>query len=216
MASPIFWTDPVQAQERLLHSYILHNTDPIYVDRIGSTAEGDITVEGIKYPDRSRVQIPMADPGFNKFRKLPPVGWVNAKTSRSAFYLSRRPRRIRQHGLNSDNVSCQHVGKGNHLSTGRIDYENLVADEGYILACKEDFPTLEDVLTHIKEESALAISPRYCVYRDDNGVRWLYRESDKVGLFSGVETLQLLTKFSYLREEITDAKELTIQTIQEF
>lgn len=212
MADKMFWTDTAQASERITNTYVLYDGSPVYVERI----RADGSAEVLEYPKRERRMIPLSDAGFKNFRILPPTGWVNYKYGKTAIYLQRRPRRSRQHGLTGDNVYTGYLNKTGTFSTGGYSYEEIVGDEGYILACKNDYPSLDDVLMHIREGSALAVSPQYAVFRDDAGVRWLFRGSDKVGIFSGTDTLMLLKKYLYLKEELSDSPTITISNFKEF
>ena len=216
MAKDQFWTDAGQASERLTNCYILYNDLPVYVERVREGGDG-VAVASVYDHEAKKLQLSLNDPGFHRFRKLPPLGWINTKRPHCAAYLARRPRRTRQHGLSEDNLTVDVI----HNSTGalqRAGYEisTYIKDPGYLLCCKKEYPTLDDILNCVKEDTALAVSPLYAVFRDNLGLRWLYRGTERIGLFSGADTLTLINTFAYLKEELTDASEITVKNIQEF
>lgn len=209
--NPIFWTDAQQAAEKLQGSYILLEKDPLYVERIRNDERGAPEIRGYLYPKRTAVNVKLDDPRLHRFRVLPPVGWVNYKERKAAVYLSRRPRRTRIHGLTSENVTVSMLNETGNIVADWYRLDNIVQDEGYLLACNNDYPELEEVLQHLKENSSLALSSVYAVHRDKDGVRWLFRNTDKVGLFSGVGTLYLFSRFSFLREEMNEVFKIDIK-----
>ena len=62
----------------------------------------------------------------------------------------------------------------------------------------------------------MAYGLHYAVIRDVDGIRWLYRDMDRVGLFFGADSLLLLSSKSFLREEIMADSAFTIGNIREF
>lgn len=220
-----------QANERLLHSVVMYDGVPVYVNSL---------LNGADFPDgdhralliscdtkREEMRKKLNSPKFNRFRTLPTVGWMNVEGAASgritgAAYTARRAITTRTHGLNGNNVTVQYFhGKdndGNPLLRGSGDYGfmHFIYDGGFANMQKGLYPSLEATLNNIVVASAIAISPKFCVMRDMRGIRWLYRNHEIVGLFTGVDTLNLLTKFAFLREEIMDDAVFTINTIREF
>jgi len=227
MAKDIFWTDMRQASERLLHTVVLYDGLPFYIHSL---------LDGADFPDRDHRALLIScdskkeetrkklnSPKFKRFRALPELGWMNASGRiKGAILLSRRAHTTTKHGLTHQNTLVKFFrGKddnGNPIlrDGGDYNFSHFMYDEGFANQQKNLFPSLEATLNNIVEASSIAISKKFCVMRDAMGIRWLYKGTDCIGLFTGVDTLNLLTKFSFLREEIEGDEVFTINTIREF
>ena len=153
---------------------------------------------------------------------MPPLGWVNCERLGMAVIVERRLTRSRQHGLNDNNVHAGIVnprykgGDGLIIWRDYAQYSKVLQDPGYASCIKGEYPSLGDVFNVIQPASTIAISQTFAVNQDEDGIRWLLKESKRVGLFTGVDTLMLLRTFSFLREEIQEDETLSIRNIQEF
>lgn len=219
---PQFWEDLNQAQERIYHTHILYDKKPAFVREI--VDDGAVprlrldTFDNKGVPYRELVR--MDDPKFGKFRNLPLRGWFNSTATGKceAVYLARNAKRSRTHGLTYNNTVAYTFKNGAELSPSR-DYNSNVymSHSSYCEAHEEDgYPKLEDILLTIREGSAIAYSPTFCVYRCEDGVRWLYRKRNRIGMFIGADTLSLFPKLGFYREEIMSDKRFTLNNIQEF
>ena len=218
----IFWTDTTQARERLAGTVVLYDGLPVYVydvedgdnfdDRI---PRANITFCGDTEGKRQRKRLD--SPKFNKFRSLPELGWVN-HPKYGAIYLARRAARTRLHGLNSANVKG--IFFYNAPEYGTITYERawdaLYNSSYFTDACADKYPPLEAVLLNVQEGSAVAFSRKFAVYRDTLGLRWLYREGERIGIFTNANSLNLIEKFKFYREEIMSERKFTLDNIQEY
>lgn len=217
-STPIFWTDTQQANERLAACVILYDGLPFYVTEAFNGDDGKARVNMTSCgPNPTNTRKLMDSPKFKRFRELPQIGWMNPSKGASAVFLERHARRSRQHGLSDQNVTRKSFRQG-VLSNPeeRRPLTTAMTDEGFVQCVTGVFPSLAKILANIEENSALAYSRKYCVYRDSDGIRWLYREAERVGLFTGTETLNLLSKFAYCREEIMADPAFTLDRIQEF
>lgn len=219
--TPFFWEDATQAQERLGGSFVLWGDKPAFIDEVIPVEQrGDVPYARVTlWPDGKQAKLSLSDEGFSRFRKLPPTGWINYDKHSTALFLERRPVRSRQHGLSSNNVSCGKAGAGEEgysLIWRDYTYETVARDKSYAEACVGDFPGLNDILQCIREGSSIACSSKYAVVRDVLGLRWLFRNSERVGVFPDTDTLLLVGKHSYLREEIADDTAISVSTIKEF
>ncbi len=212
---PQFWEDTVQANERLSNTVILYGTDPFYAMQVDARG----SIQGNLYTKDGAVTkaLKMDDPNFHRFRKLPPLGWVNSIIDKQAMFLDRTPTRSRLHGLHDQAV----VISGIHSESGstyRTDNRitRFVADKGYLEACHGIRPALNEVLLRIRSSTAISISEKYAVLRDNSGMRWLYRNLNKIGLFVGANTLMLLEGKGFYREELQSDPAITIANIREF
>ena len=215
-----FWTDTDQAIERLCSSVVLYDDKPVYVVEI---TRGEDTPKGVIYfcadPEQKLVKKLLNSPKFSRFRELPKLGWCNLSYSQAVF-LNRRVSVGRSHGLTAGNITvyeARHTDDSSSVSVSqRFSFDNVMNDQGFVECHEGVYPKLSDVLINIRENSTIAYSRTFAVLRDYQGLRWLYRGLEKVGLFSGADTLNLLQKYNYLREEITADKAFTLATIREF
>ncbi len=226
-----FWTDIEQAQERLTGSVVLYDGQPVVIQEITrgdpdpeknrhGTPKARILECGKPNADTSRKILSSAK--FNQFRDMPNLGWFNPAgyPAVGACFCTRRTVTTRTHGLINTNTivsSFNHNGGETTLQDGQqFQFSNIYHDKGWLDAHNGKFPSLDAILVNIAENSAIAYSRRYAVLRDGIGIRWLYRNKDRVGLFAGVDTLMLLTKFVYLREEIMGDDGFTLNNIRDF
>lgn len=206
----MFWTDAAQATERLVGTFVLLGDEPVYVESIRTNNSAVVR----RYNQDNTLEVPLDDKRFHRFRKLPKVGWFNSERRAEALFFDRRPVRSRLHGLGRHNVTVLRVGA--ELQQADASYDREALDPGYHAANKDDYPSLEQVVTNLQERSTMALSPMYAVRRDDLGLRWLFRAKDKVGIFPDANTLLLVGKYNYLREELTESPIITTAKIQEF
>jgi hypothetical protein len=94
-------------------------------------------------------------------------------------------------------------------------FGRVLADPGYAACVQELYPTLNDVIANIVENTAIAVSRRYAIHRDNDGLLWLWRESSRVGLINGRDTVMLLKQHTNLRQEVNEAASLTFANIVE-
>lgn len=232
MAKPdIFWTDAHQAAERLNNAVVLYDEQPVYVETISGAGEYEdgiprATVRQCADKGAGRSSKKLDSPKFHRFRELPKIGWMNADMSGvGAVWLSRRAIRTRTHGLTTTNTSVRKFvndpERGDNFYLGApggsgYGFSHAMFDKGFVDAHNGKFPTLARVLSSIQEGTAIAFSRKFCVAMDRAGVRWLYRNEEKIGLFVGVDTLMMLAKFAFFREEIMEDSKFTISNIREF
>ena len=224
MTTDYFWTDLDQAQQRLQHSIVLYDGQPVYIDRVEAHEDG--VPRGLIREigdDGATSRKKLNSPKFNRFRSMPNLGWVNpaAGVSRyGALYLTRRAVTTRTHGLSVNNVLVEnprfdetgYVG----MQGGNYSFANLMFNKGFLDSHNNSFPSLESILQQIQNKSAIAFSRKLCVIRDGDGLRWLFHNKTRIGVFTGVDALSLISRYNYLREEIMAEPLFTLNTIREF
>lgn len=218
----IFWTDSDQARERLTGTVVLYDNLPVYINDIenGENFEDGVPRANINFcsdKDGKRQRKRLDSPKFDKFRSLPALGWVNTPKY-GAVFLSRRATRSRLHGLSGANVVGSFFYGMPEYCTGTFEraWEYLYNTEAFTKSCADEYPTLTDILLNVQENSALAFSRKFAVYRDTLGLRWLYRETERIGIFTNANSLNLIEKFKYYREEIMAERKFTLDNIQEY
>lgn len=209
-----FWTDTRQASERLEGCIILYDDYPVYIRGVTSHDDGHTRamveyLDGTQKTSRKKLNSPL----FERFRRLPNIGWIN-NPKYGAMFVSRIPSRIRQHGLISSNVSVRSFDS-NILTGAPLGLFDLAKTSFFADMHKGKYPSLEDVLKNINNNTAFAVSRKYCVRQDTDGLTWLYREDTRVGIISGEELLLIKGK-AFLVEEIMESPELTFDIIKEF
>ena len=218
----IFWTDTIQARERLTNTVVMYDGEPVLVLDIlsGEDYDDGVPRAHIQYcakmtenPQRKRLD----SPKFNKFRDLPPLGYLNSPKY-GAVFMERRATRSRLHGLCDSNVGVLYFRKETGYELYRFDggWKYFYSSEAFVESCQDVFPTLEEVLLNIKECSAIAFSRKFAVYRDELGLRWLYRNEQRIGLFPNAKSLCLISKYKFYREEIMAEPKFTLDSIQEY
>jgi hypothetical protein len=220
--SNIFWTDTEQARERLTGTVVLYDGQPVYINDIenGNNFDDGIPRANIAVCGESGDKVTrkrLDSPKFNKFRSLPELGWVNS-AKYGAILMQRRATRSRLHGLNGNNVLATFFYGMPEYSTGRFErgWDYMYKTKSFVDACNNIYPSLESILLNIQEDSALGFSRKFAVYRDTLGLRWLYRETERIGIFTNANSLNLLEKFKFYREEIMSEPKFTLDNIQEY
>lgn len=227
LQTKFFWTDHVQAGERLNGTFILLGDDPIYVRGVVPPTTSDDACPSMDYNPSgggSKARVRLDDPLFGRFRKLPVLGWVNCEKSRTGVLLERKPIRNRQHGLSDSNTMVGELGGQGmgadpyviRWKTRDQAFTNVATDPGYASACKGEFPKLGEVITHIRPTSTIAISNLFAIFRDEEGLRWLYRLNHRIGVVSGADSLLLMDKYKFMKEELTEDPIISVQHIREF
>lgn len=219
----MFWTDRTQASERLNRSYVMKDGLPFYCSEV-LEEDGEVKALGRSF-DGSKSKVAdtfhsLSDEGFGNFRQLPPLGWSNTYTDRGVIptHLSRRSVVTRTHGLNRNNTLVSGLEQGVVSGSMSFNLDTIMRNAGYIETINrpDRFPALSDILLNCSENQSYAFSPTFCVYRDSNGLRWLYRHKDHIGFFAGVNTLSLFDKTAGFQEELRDTETFDIETIQSF
>lgn len=221
----MFWTDTQQARERLQNSVVMYDGEPVYVENIQNGEDFDdliprASIYFCKEP-KKRLRKKLDSPKFKKFRELPPLGFMLSNNNSRCLFMYRTSNRTRIHGLSQRNVSVlafnPESGANEYfLRRDEYNFSSIYFDPGFVAACESSFPSLSKILLNIKELSALPYSHKFAVYRDSIGIRWLYRNSERVGFFSGADTLNLLEKTAFYREEIMEDPLFTLNNIREY
>lgn len=229
MTGDIFWTDHRQAQERLNESVVMYDGKPAYIQRVyapGDYEEDEhvrakviFSGEGKTEGKRKRLD----SPKWNRFRELPKLGFMYYSAGNKTLFLERITTRSRTHGLSSNNtrISTFHTipltGSEYGISpSGDLRFSRVVLDKGFLASSQNEFPSLNNVLLNVAENSALPYSRHFAVFRDSIGLRWLYRKTERIGFFSGADTLNLLKKTSFYKEEIMNDPLFTLNQIKEY
>lgn len=202
-----FWTDDVQAQERLLESYIMKQNEIVRV-----VAVEDSNIYYSRAKDGFRDRLPMRDSSWGKFRKLPPLGWINVTIPSSngkkrvcAVYLRRTSVRSRTHGINSTNTIVYDFlsnGDGAVSKSGVLNVHTVFEYGSY--GDEEPFPSFRDAFPLLGVKSSIALSSKFALFKDSKGLVTLYRKRKPVGLVPNIESLLLFADSNFYREDIQD------------
>ena len=214
--TPFFWEDAVQAQERLQGSYVLYGDEPVFIEQVNSR-RSDVVAMISRCVSRNIEEVSLSSPLFHMFRKLPILGWINDIEAKKALFLDRQSTRSRTHGFVDNNIRVGNTEEGSdELYFRNYRFSTIAVRQGYFDANKGNYPSLPDVLSVIRNNSIIAVSNKFAVKRDQGGLRWLYHGMNKIGVFTDTETLLLVTRFSFMKEEIQETPNLLISNVREF
>lgn len=211
--SDTFWTDGTQATERLQDTVINYDGKAVLVVGCG---EESISIRNTV---NKKVLVPMSDPKWNKFRDVPRSGWYNAEIRgfpyTGAVYVRRASVRTRSHGLSRNNSTVYFFDPQRGLYQSR-DYniKSIIHNEVFYESQAGEYPQFEAAYNVLREGSGLALCPLYCLSRDMNDGRALWRKRKKVGIVLTPDTIHLHRKYSYLREEILDTRNLPNNVVE--
>lgn len=217
-----FWTDLEQAQQRLSNTVVLYDNVPTYIDSITRGDDGIPRARAADCVRNAKFQTKRLDsPKFGRFRTMPTLGWMNPESpdnlGRGCYFLQRTAVSTRTHGLSDGNVQVfnflTHGDLMIALSRGNIGFRSLMFDEGFTNIHKNDYPELTKAIAVLVPGNPIAVSPKYALAKDGDGVVWLYHQMKRVGILSG-QCLYLLRKFFFLREEIMQDN-LAVESIRE-
>ncbi len=226
--SDFFWENAEQTRERLSESIVLYDNVPAFVTSVQDHEDGVPRLELIMCDKPKDFVRKIANsPKFKRYRELPSIGWMNVmgdhrtstKLESTAALVERRNMVARTHGLCDGNTSVTIPVIDNnsvHFTALGNGLRGIMFDSGFSAMHAGEYPSLQQILINIVPVSSIAYSRVFCVLRDDAGLRWLYRYRERVGIFTGSDSLNLLTKYVYLREEIMADPAFTLNTIREF
>lgn len=209
-----FWTDNQQAHERLAESLILYDNQVVKVREV--TGAGKISF--YRPEDGSYGTAMMEDNKWGKFRTLPRLGWFNVAlkpgkyTSRplvGAVYLSRRSIKSRTHGLTSAGVTVYDFFTSQNtelVKSGILSLEVVYACGTY--SDPQHYTPFTDAYPLLREGVSVALSPKFALHKDKNGLVWLYRKRKIIALVPDVTSLLLLKSAQFYREDILSNRKI--------
>lgn len=223
----MFWTDAVQAQERLQNSVVNYDGKPFSVDEIVTrTKDGDPKPCAYgRLLDRTKdrvLTIPLEDEKWKDFRDLPKLGWFNYITGEdrlTTYYLERRAVNTRTHGLRTDNVRAFGLIPEGVTAMRAYDLVDFFRNPAYQETCKDEanYPKLSQILMSLDETpSGAAFSSKFAVVVTSEGMKWLYRKTKRIGFFTGTDSLNLFPSQGFYKEELQACPSFDINNIKEF
>lgn len=190
-----FWTDLNQANQRLNSSVVMFRDTPTYIRDVGGDGAHCYLL-----PKQENIVIRLNDEGWNDYRNLPRLGWVNLYDRGHAVFMERRPRRNSTHGLCNQNVHCYQSTDNGPFVNAR-PFTDYIFDQGFADATAGKFDDMREVLSYLKEGSIVGISNNYAVGRDQIGIPYLMHRMKKIGVIIE-DSIRLPDSVSYLREEL--------------
>lgn len=219
----MFWTDTAQASERLHNSVVNYDGKPTYIEDVFTSNDNVPSCHAMILPNSERKVLSLADEKWNNFRDLPRLGWFNYVSSSqkriSPVLLERRAVNSRIHGLCANNVSSYQTAR-NGLTKERAAYiTEYVKNAGYLETMHDEsaFPKLSEILMSLDNNpGGVAFSSKFCVVVTEEGMKWLYRKSKRIGLFTGADSLNLFPKNGFYKEELQGCPSFDITNVREF
>jgi len=200
-----FWVDDQQANERLADTFIMKADEVVLVSAVEN---GSVYYRPL--PNGPQDRYPLDSPVWNRFRTLPPLGWLNVtvKGFVGAVYLRRKAIRSRQHGLSANNVNIfSFYGNNGILAADRI------TGMGSIYGCglyrdPDQYSSFRETFEVLELDSSAALSAKFALYKDEGGLTWLYRKRRRIGFMADANTLFLLRSEKYYREDVEAHKNI--------
>lgn len=218
----MFWTDAVQAQERLAGTFVCYDKKPVFIDRIEAKKSGVVAItydagEG-DYRQRN-----LEDEKWNNFRDLPVLGWfnyINSSGNIVPYLLERRSVNTRSHGLSSSNTRLHVIAKDGVSKMERgFNLNDFFRNPGYMETYDDEtsFPKLSEILMALDDNpGGVAFSRKLAVCVTEEGMKWLVHKNRRIGFFTGTDSLNLFPKNGFYKEELLACPNFDINNIREF
>lgn len=217
----MFWTDINQASERLVGSIVNWNGEPVYIESVFANTKGQPVASCITEDDTKIIEL--SDEGWNNFRDLPVLGWFNLVSERkntvSPIYLERRAVRARIHGLSYNNTKIYRASDQGIENIRDTDLRYYFRNPGYKETMKDvsNYPKVSTILMALSSTpSGVSFSRNFCVIVTEEGMKWLYRKTNRIGFFTGTDSLNLFPRHGFYKEELQACPSFDITKIQEF
>lgn len=215
-----------QARQRLENTIVVHNGQGYYVASVASSGGnqvGHLAALPCNYgPSRSKQPTTevfrLDDPLFNRFRPFE-LGFANIfdsvlEDNTHTMFFHRRPMRSgARQGLSRDAIDGCYLLNGNlKLGGGSARMEGLdftahiMPSQGFANMIRGVYPTFQECVEGLIEDSSLAFDRNYAVHKDYDGLVWVYRQFEKVGLVNPTSReFFLFSRKKFLREEIQES-----------
>lgn len=215
----MFWTDTVQASERLVGTVVCYDKKPVYVNRVESRSAQILRLSPGYYIDYEN--IPLSDKKWNDFRDLPKLGWFNFVTRDKVvpYFIERKAVNSRNHGLTASNTNVFVLNPDGLVRDRYAALSDFLRNEGYheTMNSEESFPNLSEILMSLDETpGGVAFSSKFCVVVTSEGMKWLFRRNRRIGFFTGTDSLNLFPKNGYFKEELQSCPTFDISNVREF
>lgn len=208
-----------QAQQRLLNTVVMYKGEGYYLTTIENRVAGlsaniaklpcNFTSHRGKNPPTTRKLL--SDPLFNKFRPFD-LGFVNlfdgpCEGNQNCLFTYRRPLRSgARQGLTREAIDGRYVQS---TRGGRLEGWDLV---NQLMLCQSfadmlagKYPSYSECVDNLIQNSSIAFDRFYCVSMDADGLMWLHRHTERVGMIDyPSREILLFSNKKYLREEIQE------------
>lgn len=218
----MFWTDAAQASERLSGCVVNYDGKPTLIDEVVPGENGGVECIARQLHKQTRKRLNLSDEKWNNFRDLPRLGWFNYVSTMdnrvTPVFLERRAVNSRSHGLTINNTSCYSVNARGVERDRHSNFVEYMKSEGYQETMNDEaaYPKLSTILMALGEDPAgVAFSPKFCVIVTEEGMKWLFRKSKRIGFFTGTDSLNLFPKNGFYKEELQACSSFDINNIRE-
>jgi len=217
----MFWTDAVQAAERLTGSVVNYDSKPTLIERVETGRSGPVALARRLGVDADVQSLSLDDKKWNNFRDLPRLGWFNYVGTRlvTPIYLERRAVNTRTHGICNNNTRTYQTRAEGVAATRDQDVTLLFRNAGYQETQHDEsaYPPVSEILMSLDAEpSGISFSPKFCIVFTAECMKWLYRKTKRIGFFTGTDSLNLFPKMGFYKEELERCPTFDIQNVREF
>lgn len=213
-----------QARARLSSGVFTFDGEPISVRTVEPHSDGVLRVffdylghNGEPPAGRAGVRKMINSPSFNRFKPFD-LGFINMNESRfgeaaenRALFSARRPVRMSRSGLTGENFVAKalygSLNREGRSQTEGIDFSHIVNTRSFCDMVRGRYPSFSECFDYVRSNraagSSMAFDRKWALSREDSGLIWLYRDSEKVGLMSE-RGLILLNAQRHFQEDISE------------
>lgn len=210
-----------QARQRLEQTIVLYDGRGHYLHNVGSEEGvqkayvGELPWDFTKAKQKFK-GIPLDDPAFNKFQPFE-LGFVNLFDSDSGItndfntlFVFRRPIRSgARQGLSRDAVDGKYL-QGSFRAGSRLEgldlFNQLAPCKSFADMLAGIYPSFTEVLDNLIPQSSIAFARNYALLTDKDGLVWVYRQLERIGLVNNKsKEFFLFSAKKFLREEIQES-----------
>jgi hypothetical protein len=209
-----------QARQRLEQTIVLYDGRGYYVNTVAENSERVPSVYVGELPwdfgssKQKFEQKRLDDPAFNKFKPFE-LGFVNLFDSPSGItndyntlFTYRRPIRSgARQGLSRESIDGRYLqgSRGGRLE-GLDLFNQLAPCKSFADMLAGSYPTFDEALTNLIPESSIAFARNYALLTDKDGLVWVYRQLERIGLVNNKsKEFFLFSAKKFLREEIQES-----------
>jgi len=196
----MFWENLAQANQRLAGCVVNYAGHPV---RFPSAIDSR-TLAVTKVVDSSSLLVSLDSEDFNNFRDVPRLGFMNLPGS--LVLLRRMPVRNQVHGLSRSNTEILEYHKTRGFIRSEYNFDRLLANYGkyFDAMATGNYPDLSEAYEYSNRNQPLAITSKYAICCQDDGLKRLYRMSRPIGVVTDRNTIHLTSLTKFWQEDLQE------------
>lgn len=197
----MFWENLAQANQRLAGSVVNYDGSPVrFPAAIDSRS---LTVTNIV--DGSAMSVSLDSERFNNFRDIPKLGFMNLPGS--LILIRRMPVRGQVHGLSRSNTEILEYHKTRGFIRSEHGFDRVLSNYGKYFSAMAtgNYPNLQEAYEFSNRNQPLAMTQKYAICCQDDGLKRLYRLHRPIGVVTDRTTVRLSTGTRFWLEDVQQA-----------